>query len=409
MSKDVVIVGAGHAGGRVAERLRHGGFNEPVHVVGSESELPYERPPLSKTCLTGPDPVANAYLLPPERWRELGVSFHLGREAVALDRPKRRIRMDDGQFLSYRHLILATGLSSRTLPVFADVAHLVSTLRNFEDALKLRARLVRGARLLIVGAGLIGLEVAASAAKQGAEVTIVEAETRPLTRLLPDALAQWLAAVHAAAGVRIMCRRAIEGAVPAGEAACVTLDDGSRIFADAILVAIGGVPNDRIAREAGLAVDDGIMVNERGETSDPDIRAVGDVARHDNTIFGRSWRLESWRNAEDLAAVVAANLCGDRQIYREAPWFWTDQYDWNIQIAGIPSSGVTVLERGAMGARSYLAYYVDGRRLWGAVGIGCGRDIRMAREIIRSGAAVDPAELMSKGFAVAGGLVGMRA
>lgn len=398
MTKDVVIVGGGHAGGRVAERLRHGGFKEPIHVVGRETEFPYERPPLSKACLTGPEPVANAYLIPPSRWQEIGVTFHLGKEVTEIDRAGHRVRMSDGHSLPYRHLVLATGLTPRTLPTLNDVAHRLSYLRSYEDASRLRARLRPGTRLLIVGAGLIGLEVAASAIGRGVEVTIVEAAERPLMRLLPERVAQWLSAAHRAAGVGIICGRRIMRAEAVGEETVITLDDDRQLRADEILVAIGASPNDALARAAGLTVADGIIVNAQGETSDPDISAVGDVARHDNVRFGVRQRLESWRNAEDLAAIVAANFCGDRQSYGEVPWFWTDQYDSNIQIAGAPVPGLDVLERGVVGARGYLAYYLDKDALRGAVGIGCGRDIRMAREIMRSGASVDRADLLAKGF-----------
>lgn len=403
MQRGVVIVGAGHSGGRVAERLRAGGFKDPVDVVGQETELPYERPPLSKTCLTGAEPVANAYLLPVQRWREMNVAFHLGKEAVEIDRKAQCVRMNDGRRLPYRRLVLATGLRPRRLDIFEPVSSHISYLRSFADAMALRNRLGKGRKLVIVGAGLIGLEVAASAVARGADVTIVESAPRPLTRLLPEALSRWLSKVHRDAGVGIMCQCAIVEAVPWEEGICLTLDDGNRIIADEILVAIGGMPNDDIARQAGLSVTDGIVVNANGQTSDPDIFAVGDIARHDNRIFGSNWRLESWRNAEDLAAIVAANLCGGRQVYDEVPWFWTDQYDWNIQIAGVPAGDLDVFTRGAMGQRGYLAYYCEGRTLRGAIGIGCGRDIRMAREIMRSGAPLDLADLARRGFAPCAG------
>lgn len=398
MQRGIVIVGGGHAGGRVAERLRAQGFKDTIDVIGEETELPYERPPLSKSCLIGPDPIVNAHLVTEQRWRDMEVTFHLGCIAVAIDRAGRQIQMSNGRRLPYRHLVLATGLRPRRLAVLDPVASQVSYLRNFEEARKLRDRLRPGLRLLIIGAGLIGLEVAASAVTRGVEVTIVEAAPRPLTRLFPEPLSLWLSDIHRKAGVEILCRRTVEHVAPRENGVCVTLDCGLEIMADEILVAIGGAPNDAIAREAGLAVNDGIVVNGFGQTSDPDIFAVGDVARHDNEIFGRNWRLESWRNAEDMAAVVAANLCGVRQAYREVPWFWTDQYDWNIQIAGMPETEMEVLTRGEMGQRGYLAYYCQGRTLRGAVGIGCGRDIRIAREIMRSGAAIDRSDLAKRGF-----------
>jgi 3-phenylpropionate/trans-cinnamate dioxygenase ferredoxin reductase subunit len=398
MQRGIVIIGGGHAGGRVAERLRARGFKDTIDVIGEEADLPYERPPLSKSCLIGPDPVVNAYLVLEQRWRDMEVTFHLSSPAVAIERTGRQVHMSNGRRLPYRHLVLATGLRPRRLAVLAPVAARLSYLRNFAEAMRLRDRLRPGLRLVIIGAGLIGLEVAASAASRGVEVTIVEAAPRPLTRLIPEPLSQWLSEIHRDAGVEILCRRTVAQAVLREKGVCLTLDDGRQIIADAILVAIGGEPDDGIAREAGLAVNDGIVVNEFGQTSDPDIFAVGDVARHHNEIFDRTWRLESWRNAEDMAAVAAANLCGLKQAYREVPWFWTDQYDWNIQIAGVPAPEAEILTRGEMGKRGYLAYYCQGRSLRGAVGIGCGRDIRIAREIMRSGAAIDRADLAKRGF-----------
>ncbi|UCI25829.1 FAD-dependent oxidoreductase [Mesorhizobium sp. B2-8-5] len=405
----VVIVGAGHAGGRVAERLRHGGFVGPIDVAGVETELPYERPPLSKGVLTSAGVPANAYLLSPARWNEIGVRFHLGAEAMGIDRREKIVALSNGRSLSYRKLVLATGLSPRRIRSLEPVAARTFYLRSFSDALALRGRIVAGARLVLVGAGLIGLEVAASAVKLGAAVTVLEAAGRPLSRLLPPYLSQWLADLHERAGVRILCDRQVVSSETLDAAGHLHLDDGSMLEADLVVVGIGGTPNDRIAGEADLHVDNGIVVNEFGQTSDPDIFAAGDVAAHENHFFGQRWRLESWKNAEDQAAVVASYLCGSPSPYSEVPWFWTDQYDLNLQVAGMPGIGEPAYERGKPGDRAYLAYFTAGDRLVGAVGVGCGRDIRIAREMIKAGARPDDAELIRKGFARFGDELGRQA
>ncbi|MBX3566759.1 MAG: FAD-dependent oxidoreductase [Rhizobiaceae bacterium] len=395
----VVIIGAGHAGGRTAERLRHGGYVGPIDVVGIERELPYERPPLSKGVLTAPEVPANAYLLPASKWAELGVKFHLGCEALWIDRVGKAVTVSNGTVLPYRKVVIATGLVPRRLPALAPVAANVIHLRTFQDAVALRQMIGAGRRAVLIGAGLIGLETAASAVKRGAAVTVIEAADRPLSRFVPAYLAAWLAGLHAAAGVDIRCGRRVVDSADAGGVARLVLDNGAHIEADLVLVGIGGVPNDRIARNAGLSGENGVVVNEFGQTSDPDIFAVGDVAAHFSPLFARRWRLESWKNAEDMAAVAAAHICGSAAPYVETPWFWTDQYDHNIQVAGVPGDTVPSFERGRPGDRGYLAYFVEDGRLRGAIGIGCGRDVRLAREAIKAGGRVDPGDLAARGFA----------
>jgi 3-phenylpropionate/trans-cinnamate dioxygenase ferredoxin reductase subunit len=396
----VVIVGGGHAGGRTAERLRHGGFVGPIDVVGIERELPYERPPLSKSVLTAAEIPANSYLLPAARWIEFGVRFHLGAEAIGIDRRTKAVTLADGSWLPYRKLVLATGLSPRQIDCLEPVADRVAYLRSFQDALRLRDRIRPGSSVVLVGAGLIGLEVAASAVKRGATVTVLEAADRPLSRLLPPYLSQWLTEIHEQAGVRILCGRQVVASEASGGVARLHMDDATQITADLVLVGIGGTPNDQLARDASLNVDNGIVVNEFGQTNDPDIFAAGDVASHENRLFGRRWRLESWKNAEDQGGIVAAHICGSPAPYDEVPWFWTDQYDLNIQVAGIPGDREPAYERGRPGDRAYLAYFTEGERLIGAIGIACGRDIRIAREMIKAGGRLNPAELVGKGFAV---------
>lgn len=400
----VVIVGGGHAGGRTAERLRHGGFVGPIDVVGIEEELPYERPPLSKSMLTSAEAPANTYLLPAAKWGEIGVRFHVGAEAVSIDRNMKIVTADGGGQHPYRKLVLATGLSPRRIESLESVADRVAYLRSYQDALDLRSRILPGSSIVLVGAGLIGLEVAASAAKRGATVTVLEAADRPLSRMLPAYLSQWLSRIHEQSGVRILCGRQVTASEDRGETAVLHIDDGSELQAELVLVGIGGTPNDQLARAAGLVVDNGIVVNEFGQTSDPNIFAAGDVAAHENPFVGRRWRLESWKNAEDQAAIVASYLCGQPMPYDEIPWFWTDQYDFNIQVVGVPGASEPACERGKPGDRAYLAYFTEGDRLVGAIGIGCGRDIRIARETIKAGGKLDASDLIRKGFAMFDGV-----
>ena len=390
MNGRVLIVGAGQAGGRTAQALRRLGHAGPVTLVGDEALPPYERPPLSKEVLLGRAEPASLLLMQEEGWRQLGVELRRSARAVAIEREARRVRLDGGSALDYDHLVLATGARPRVFPGPVEPGTELLYLRTVDDALRLAPRLSPGQRVGIVGAGFIGLELAATARALGAEVTLVEAAPRPLARLLPAAFAFEQIELHRARGVQVLLGQAVERIAPGR----IHLADGGCIDVDTIVVGIGACANDELAAAAGLAVRDGIVVDAAGRSSDPAIHAVGDVARHVDAGAGLDHRLESWRNAEDGAQAAAASILGLPPPRPPVPWFWTDQYGRNIQIAGRPDDGhrCVVLDTPDDGPR--LVCYLDGSaRLRGAIGIDCARELRRAMKLIERGEPVEDGAL----------------
>ncbi len=400
----VVIVGAGHAGGRAAERLRFHGYDKAITLIGSEAYLPYERPPLSKGILTAEDLADPPFLLNHEYWASSEVEFLPGTRCLAIDRKARSVALSSGRSLPYAHLILATGLTPRRLPSLDAVQERVLALQSYDEARALRRRLCPGAKVLLVGAGFIGLEVAASARQCGVEVTVIEAAERPLARALPGAFSAYMARLHRDRGVEILCGRQIQSAAAHGDGVRITLDGGETVDADLVVCGIGGQPNDQLARDAGLPCDNGVRIDRRCRTSDPSIYAVGDIACLTDGNSAQPRRLESWKNAEDTAAVAAAAICGLQGDYASVPWFWTDQYGFNFQFTGdLSGKGnghkePSLLERGEIGDSDYLAYLLDGDHLLGAFGIDCGRDIRRARSILEKGGQVTSQQLKKVGL-----------
>jgi 3-phenylpropionate/trans-cinnamate dioxygenase ferredoxin reductase component len=393
MTGSVVIVGAGHAGGRTAQALRRLGFTGPICVIGEEPSPPYERPALSKDLLLGRVTPESLFLLSRDAWHDLGVELRLGVRVTGIEPAGQRLGLADGGTVEYDRLVLATGARARTFPVVPDPTARLHYLRTMDDALQLRRGLLAGQRLTVIGAGFIGLELAASATQLGVKVTLVESANRPLARLLPPGFAHWMAGLHAAHGVDIRLNRAVVRIGPGR----LWLDDGARLDSDCVAVGIGARPNDELARAAGLAVRDGVIVDDRCRTSDAAIYAVGDVARRVDPLNGVESRIESWRNAEDQALKVASVLCGIEPPRDDPPWFWSDQYGRNIQLAGWPAEELTLVERGDADAGPYLGYFLQGPVLRGVIGVDCGREVRSAQRLIHAATAVEPASLPGPG------------
>lgn len=394
----VVIVGAGHAGGRCAERLRHFGWQGGIVLIGDEPHPPYERPPLSKTILVKEEEPVPSFILDEVALAELDIEHRAGTVCQSIDTARRKVRLGDGTEIGYGKLVLATGLVPRRLPLLDVLGPKVFYLHKFEDARALRAVLKPGRRLLVIGAGFVGLEVAASARTLGAEVTVVEMAPRPLGRVLPESLSSVIATSHRDAGTRILCGRKIAEVTQASDTVTVTLDDGEAICADIIVVGIGGIPNDAIARAAGLLASNGIEVDAHCRTSDPDIYSIGDVALHGNAFYRRCWRLESWMNAEEMAANAARSICDEQPFEATIPWFWTDQHDRKFQMVGLFGPDDELYEQGLPGEAGYLVYSVNGGRLRGAFGVDAGRAIRKAQQSIRAGNPVSREDLLRAGF-----------
>jgi 3-phenylpropionate/trans-cinnamate dioxygenase ferredoxin reductase subunit len=376
-----VIVGAGQCGYAVATTLRKLMPDMAITMFGEEPAVPYERPPLSKAVLT--DAQAGApFCLPAHEYEARGIAVRTGARVTAIDRDARRIVLADGATHDYDRLVLATGARPRRLDF--DGAEHVQYLRTFADAERLRGRLVPGATVVCIGAGVIGLEIAASARALGVAAVVVEASGTVMGRGLPAPERDFLRGVHEAEGVRFVfgttattLRRQADGTFR------ITLSDGEEIGASAVVAGIGILRNDDLARESGLKVDRGILVDSAGATDDPAVYAAGEVAAFWHAGLGRVMRLESWYHAIDHAAVVARALAGGEAAYAPVPRYWSDQYKLNIQVVGEPSEASRVVLSGERAAHKYAAAYLgaDGRVVC-AVAVNDARGLRPFQKMI---------------------------
>ncbi len=398
----MVIVGAGECGARAAFALRECGYDGAVTLIGKEPHFPYERPPLSKEAIQGKDDVRPKLVAEPERYADAGIAVMLSAPVVGIDRAERRIAMADGRAIAYDRLLLATGCSPRRLPMAGEGPR-VAYLRSLGDARAIAARLASGARLAVVGGGFIGLELAASARKRGAGVTVIEAQPRILMRGVPAGIAERVRLLHEGQGVEILCGSGIERIEELPDAVTIRLAGGRTIEADLLLIGIGAVPNVALAEAAGLALDNGIAVDATLATSDPAIFAAGDCCAFPLAAHGgRRVRLESWRNAQEQGALAAGNMLGRAEPHGAVPWFWSDQYDHTLQIAGLPDPDAQCVRRDLADDAFILFQLAQDGRLAAAGGIGPGnavaRDIRLAEMLIGKGARLDPASLRDPGI-----------
>jgi 3-phenylpropionate/trans-cinnamate dioxygenase ferredoxin reductase subunit len=382
VERRVVIIGAGHAGARTAETLRRGGWNDKIAMISAEGMLPYERPAVSKSMLFGADGELRP-LWPTDRSNLEIKTIHAC--ATAIDRAAREVALADGARLRYSHLVIATGARPRKLAGVDWPGHRVFTLRTADDARRLRPHLEAGARLLIVGAGLIGLEVAAGACVLGLDVTVVEMAPRALVRAVPERIASEVAALHVERGVGLRLGVGVRNVRAHDDHIVAEFTDGTVETFDLALVAAGVVPRTDLAEAAGLSVDNGIVTNAHLATDDPLIFAVGDCTNFDHSLLGVRLRLESQQNAEEQGRYVARHLLGETSPFSAVPWFWSDQYDRVLQIAGIPALGVRVVEREIPGGRGSLHLDAAGR-LVGAAAFGpppaVAREIGATRRLI---------------------------
>ncbi|PKZ66066.1 ferredoxin reductase [Gordonia terrae] len=356
MSGAVVIVGAGHGGSTLAAMLRQSGFDEPVVMIGSETHLPYHRPPLSKKF---GDKGFQQPIRPPEFYADNNIEVRTGASVTALDRSARTVQLSTGERIGYDHLVLATGSSPRRLAVRGSDAAGVLTLRTIEDAAALGLSLEAHGALAIIGGGYVGMEVAAVARSHDVPVTVVERENRILARVASPDLSQRLTDYHRARGTDIRVDATVSGVRErGGRATGVELADGSTITADTVLVGIGAVPDDGIAHSAGLACDGGVLVDSCGRTSDPTVFAIGDVARRPIDDTGALVRLESIPNVTEQAKQVVSALSGRPQPEPEVPWFWSDQFDIKLKIAGLVRPGARIVHRPGKKEGSFALYHL---------------------------------------------------
>ncbi|CAN5285941.1 FAD-dependent oxidoreductase [soil metagenome] len=393
----MVIVGAGECGARAASTLRGAGWDGPIELLGAELHLPYERPPLSKATLLGdhtPDPVtvhSEAALA------DLGVTYRGGVEVIDIDRSASEVVLTTEERIGYERLLLATGASPRLLPMAAGFTG-VHTLRTHDDAVRLRAGLRAATRVVVVGGGFIGLELASAAVTLGAVVTVLEAADRLLGRAVPAEVAALVHGRHSDAGVTVRCGVTLSAITESDTALTVSLADGTEIDCNLLVVGIGARPETTLAEKAGLDVENGIKVDRHLSTSDPRIFAAGDCCSFPHPLYGeRRIRLEAWRNAQDQAAVAAHNMLGGDRVYDAVPWFWSDQYDLSLQVAGLPTEAVVEVVRSRPDGVQ-IRYGLDGSgRLVSAAGVGPGnavaKDIRLAEMMIAKRVVATPAAL----------------
>lgn len=389
-SCDVLIVGAGQAGGRVAQHLRDAGYAGSIVLVGDETALPYERPPLSKEFLAQECEAASLHLHPAEYWQQQGIGLHLGGRVTAVDRQAKQVELADGRRIRYGKLVVATGGAARQLRLQGDGLGQVLSLRTLEDAERLRARLGQIKRLAIVGGGVIGLEVASTARKQGIEVQVFEAGAYPMGRVLCPTSAQWLAGLHAREGVGLnlgVQMEAIEQ-LPSGVRLRARSADGKPMEyqADLAVAAIGVDVSQPFLSEAGLGDADGMRVDAFCRSLvDADCYAAGDVACTDNAYLERAQRLETWRNAENQAQAVAGFIMGRTEPYEELPWMWTDQHGHNIQVVGVPTDLSETVSRGMLGEGAGTLFWMRDGILRGGVLVNNGRERRWLEQLVKSG------------------------
>jgi 3-phenylpropionate/trans-cinnamate dioxygenase ferredoxin reductase subunit len=400
MGKTCIIVGASHAAAQLAPSLRQEGWEGKIVVIGDESYLPYQRPPLSKGFMVGDKTVDDLLIRKQALYDKFDVEFKLGVIVESIDRANKTITLNNGENLNYDKLALCTGSRVRKVPLPGSDLPGVHYLRDLNDVENIKAGILAGNKAVIIGGGYIGLETAASLKAMGMDVTILEMAPRVLARVTAPELSEFYTRVHLEEGVNIQTGVAVSEIQGEAKAERVVCADGSVFEADLIVIGVGIIPNVELAEAAGLAVENGVIVDEFASTCDPDIVAAGDCANHLNELYGIRLRLESVPNATEQAKSAAASLCGKKKEYKALPWFWSDQYDLKLQIAGLSQGYDNVVIRGDKDTgRSFVAFYFKDGKLISADCVNRPQEFMMSKKIITEGVAVDPERLANEAIA----------
>jgi 3-phenylpropionate/trans-cinnamate dioxygenase ferredoxin reductase component len=397
-SGPVVIVGAGHAGFQLAASLRQAGFKDRVSLLNDEAHLPYQRPPLSKAYLKGTGGPDSLMFRPAKFYADQTIEL-IADHATSIDRAARKLKLSSGSSLEYGHLVLATGARNRLLDIPNANLPEVRYLRILDDSEDMRKRLASSKRVVVIGAGFIGLEFAATARIKGLEVDVLELASRVMARAVTAEVSEYFQRQHAATGIRIhlgVQATAIEAS--GGKVSGVSLSDGRHIPADIVVVGVGVLPNVELAGEAGLPVASGIIVNEHLLTADPDISAIGDCALFESARFGGSLRLESVQNATDHARCVAARLVGDPKPYDGHPWFWSDQGDDKLQMVGLTTGYDRVMLRGDPSQKAFSAFCYQGDKLLGIESVNRAGDHMFGRRLLAAGGSITAEQAADQHF-----------
>ena len=388
MTNRVVIAGAGHAAGQVIASLRQHKFDGQVVLVGDEPHLPYQRPPLSKKFLSGDLAAERLYVKPESFYDDPAITLQLDTPIVAIDRDKKCLQVENREDIGYDKLVIATGSRARRLPVEGAELKGVHYLRSIADVDSIREGMDAGKKVVIIGAGYIGLEVAAVAQQAGLGVTVIEMADRVMSRVVSPEISDFYQIEHTDRGVRFRLSTGVSSLNGKKRIKSVTTSEGEEIPADLVVIGVGIRPNTELATSAGLDMDNGIVVDDHCRTSDPSIFAVGDCTSHPNAIYDRRLRLESVHNAVEQAKTAAANICGLDVTYAQVPWFWSDQYDLKLQIAGLSEGYDDVVIRGNPAERSFSCLYLRGGRLIAVDAINAPRDFVQSKQLIADRAEI---------------------
>ena len=385
-----IIIGAGHGGGVLAANLRQNGYSGPITMIGEEPHPPYQRPPLSKGWLKGEVDEDGLLLRPRDWYAESNIALRTSTRVIRVDRATKSVTLSTDEVLTYDTLVLATGARARRLSLPGSDLKGFLELRTIEDAEAIKAWFQPGFRLAIIGGGYVGLEVAASARKLGVDVHVIEREDRLLARVAGPVLSDFFREVHEAHGVRFHFGAVVEGFDGLdGQVSGVRIAGAAVLQCDAVLVGIGAVPNDDLARDAGLACENGVIVDGQARTSDPDIFAIGDMTQRPMPLYGRSVRLESVPNALEQARQAAAAICGTAEPKSETPWFWSDQYDLKLQIAGIPFQVDQIVVRGDPATRKFAVFHLSQNRVQAVEAINAPPEFIVGRQWLASRREID--------------------
>ena len=387
----IVVIGGGQAGAQALQSLRQGGYAGALTLVGDEPALPYQRPPLSKAYMKGEMTEERLYFRPAPWYQDQNIEVILSTPAKSIDRANRTVELAHGGHLDYDALIIATGSRPRVLPIKGATLHGVHDLRDLSDVERIRPNMVAGRKMVIVGAGYIGLEAAAVARQMGLDVTVLEMAPRVLARVTSPVMSEFFETEHRAQGVQILTEARLDHLDGNDDkVTAAILADGTRIDADIVLVGIGILPNEELAREAGIACNNGILVDRDARTSDPRVFAAGDCASRPLVHYGRSGRLESVHNAIEQGKLAAAAILGKPRPAEDCPWFWSDQYDLKLQIAGLSQDYDEIVVRGDPKDRKFAAFYLRNGTLIAVDAINSPPEFLASKKLIMSGAKLAP-------------------
>jgi len=393
MSPTFAIVGASLAGGTAAATLRQDGFDGDVILIGAEPQPPYERPPLSKQYLRGEASFEKALVRPADFYEQNRIATRFGVRATRVDPGQRIVELDTGERVQYDKLLVTTGVRNRRLPIPGLDLPGIFALRSVGDADALRAYIVSGRRAVVVGMGFIGCEVAASLRQSGVEVISVDPSPTPLFRVLGEQIGQVIAAIHRDRGIETIFEDVVTRFEGSGRVERVVTKRGRRIECDFAVVGVGVEPVTDFLAGSGIAIENGILVDEACRTCVDGVYAAGDVANHYHPVFGRRMRVEHWQNAMQQGAAAARSMLGNPQPYDAVHWFWSDQYDMNLQYAGFHDHWDHMVVRGKLADRNFVAFYLNQGRIDAVVALNRGKDVRRVMPLIRSRALVNPLQL----------------